>query len=50
MKCNICGEEVEYCDYCNSLFKKEDVVYCGSEIGREHLCVDCMTYSEGMIV
>jgi len=49
MRCNVCDEEIEYCDDCSSAFEVSDTIYCGNEIGREHLCVDCFSYEEGEV-
>jgi hypothetical protein len=48
MKCNICGEDLECCDACASEFTKGDSVFCGIELGREHICSMC-SYSEGEV-
>lgn len=41
MKCNICDEKIERCDDCQDEFSKGDSVFCSSELGREHVCVNC---------
>lgn len=49
MKCSICGEEIEYCDDCQTTFELGETLFCGNEIAREHLCVNCMSYEEGEV-
>lgn len=49
MKCDICDMEIVYCDDCATNFEKGDTVFCGHQMGREHICADC-SYTEGKII
>jgi hypothetical protein len=48
-KCDICDEKIERCDDCGEKFSKGDTIFCGSQIGREHLCSNC-SYEEGEVI
>jgi len=49
MKCSICDEEIESCDYCAEYFEKGDIVLCSPRDLDQHFCSNCSD-SEGKAV
>lgn len=40
-ECEECGDEIEQCDRCDSLFEDGDPIICVGNEDCEHICIKC---------